>query len=179
MPLTAAVARSRSASNLRATCPPLDMEQLFLELAPEARIRFLSVVLTTWRSAFKVAGDPYFCLIVEDALNALAPLPRPARITCELGRGRYLVETTINAEFDDKLSIYVVGAASVSQLRPKAIVRRRTKGAWQACHFIAEMPNLSPPASACAAQQERRRHQAAFPARCAMSGPDALVDRQS
>lgn len=125
--------------------PPLDMEQLFLELAPEARIRFLNVLLTTWRSAFKVASDPYFSLIVEDALNALAPTPRPARITCELGRGRFLIETTINPEFDDKLGIYVVGAASVSQLRPKAIIRRGTRSAWQACHFIAEMPSLSPP----------------------------------
>lgn len=125
--------------------PPLDMEQLFLELAPEARIRFLNVLLSIWRSAFKVAGDPYFSLIVEDALNALAPMPRPARIACELGRGRFLIETTINPEFDDKLAIYVVGSASVSQLRPKAIIRRRTRGAWQACHFIAEMPSLSPP----------------------------------
>lgn len=125
--------------------PPLDMEQLFQELAPEARIRFLNVLLTTWRSAFKVASDPYFSLIVADALNAVAPSPRPARIACELGRGRFLIETTINAEFDYKLSIYVVGSASVSQLRPKAIVRRSMRGAWQTCHFIAEMQSQSPP----------------------------------
>ncbi len=125
--------------------PPLDMEHLFATLAPEARIRFLNVLLTAWRSAFKVATDPYFCLIVEDALHALAPSPRPARITCELGRGRFLVETTVNAEFDDKLSAYVVGAAGISQIRPKAVIRRGTRGGWQACHFIADIANQSPP----------------------------------
>lgn len=151
MPMTAAVMVEGQAGEVTvrieqaASLPPLDMEQLFQELAPEARIRFLNVLLTTWRSAFKVANDPYFSLIVEDALNAVAPSPRPARMTCELGRGRFLIETSINAEFDDKLSIYVVGSANVSQLRPKSIVRRGARGAWQTCHFIAEMPSQSPP----------------------------------
>ena len=50
-----------------ARLPPLDVEALFGDLSPEARIKFINNLLTVWRSAFRMSGDHLFSMVVEDA----------------------------------------------------------------------------------------------------------------
>jgi hypothetical protein len=93
---------------------PLDVETLFEDLAPGARIKFVNNLLTVWRSAFRISGDPLFHMIVEDALHALVPEPQPAGIVCQVAQGRHLIEMAINPDLGDITSIYAIGATSIA-----------------------------------------------------------------
>ncbi len=122
------------------TYAPLDVETLFADLAPESRIKFVNNLLTVWRSAFRIARDHLFSMVVEDALFALVPEPRTAGILCQVAQGRHLVETTINPDLGDITATYAVGAASVARLSASLLLGRQAKQGLQPCHFIAEAP---------------------------------------
>lgn len=120
---------------------PLDVETLFAELAPNARIKFINNLLTVWRSAFRIAGDQLFGMIVEDALYALVPEPQAAGIICQIVRGNHLIETAINPDVGDITAIYAIGSASITRIPAKHVLRRGSKNGLQSCHFIAETPS--------------------------------------
>ena len=124
---------------------PLDVETLFEDLAPGARIKFVNNLLTVWRSAFRISGDPLFHMIVEDALHALVPEPQPAGIVCQVAQGRHLIETAINPDLGEITSIYAIGTTSIARMTAKPVLGRKAKNGLQACHFIAESPFPSPP----------------------------------
>ncbi|TCV66797.1 GT2 family glycosyltransferase [Neorhizobium sp. R1-B] len=124
---------------------PLDVEALFDDLAPAARIKFVNNLLTVWRSAFRIAGDHLFHMVVEDALHALVPEPQPAIIVCQVAQGRHLIETAINPDLGDITAIYAVGAASITRIAVRLVLGRNGKNGLQPCHFIAEAPSPSPP----------------------------------
>ena len=124
---------------------PLDVEALFADLAPAARIKFVNNLLTVWRSAFRIAGDHLFHMVVEDALHALVPEPQPANIVCQVAQGRHLIETAINPDLGDITAIYAVGAASITRMAVRLVLGRNGKNGLQPCHFIAEAPSPSPP----------------------------------
>ncbi|WEX74329.1 glycosyltransferase [Sinorhizobium numidicum] len=125
--------------------PPLDVEALFADFAPEGRIKFLNNLLTVWRSAFRLSRDQLFSTVVEDALHALVAVPRLANIACQIAQGRHLIETAINAELGDITAIYAVGAGSISPLPLRFVVGRHADRGLQPCHFIVESPYPSPP----------------------------------
>lgn len=122
---------------------PLDVETLFADLAPDARIKFIGNLLTVWRSAFRVAGDPLFSMVVEDALHALVPEPQAASVVCQIARANHLIETTINPDLGEITAIYAIGTTSITGIPAKHVLRRSVKNGLQSCHFIAEIP--SPP----------------------------------
>ena len=125
--------------------PPLDVEALFADLAPEARIKFVNNLLTVWRSAFRISNDQFFSMVVEDALHALVPEPRTASIMCQVAQGRPLIGTAVNRDLGDITAIYAVGAASISRMSVRLVLGRHTKQGLQSCHFIAEAPFPSAP----------------------------------
>lgn len=122
---------------------PLDVETLFADLAPDARIKFIGNLLTVWRSAFRIAGDPLFNMVVEDALHALVPEPQAASVVCQIARANHLIETTINPDLGEITAIYAIGTTSITGIPAKHVLRRSVKNGLQSCHFIAEIP--SPP----------------------------------
>ncbi len=124
---------------------PLDVEGLFADLTPEARIRFVNNLLTVWRSTFRISQDPLFCMVVEDALHALVPQPRGANIVCPVMNGRHLIETAIKPDLGVITAIYMVSGASISRVSAKPLLGRNGKQAPQSCHFIAETGLPSPP----------------------------------
>ncbi|MDI7865239.1 glycosyltransferase family 2 protein [Rhizobiaceae bacterium n13] len=124
---------------------PLDVPVLFADLASEARIKFVSNLLTVWRSAFRISNDPVFSMIVEDALYALVPEPRAASIVCHIAHGHPVIETAINADLGDITGVYALGAASVSRMSARVVTGRNAKKGWQSCHFIAEASFPSAP----------------------------------
>ncbi|APO76453.1 glycosyltransferase family 2 protein [Rhizobium etli 8C-3] len=125
------------------TLVPLDVETLFADLAPDARIKFVNNLLTVWRSAFRIASDHLFNMVVEDALHALVPQPQAASIVCQIARGSHLIETAINPDLGDITAIYAIGAASITRMAVRLVRGRNAKNGMQSCHFIAEVP--SPP----------------------------------
>ncbi|WP_025662029.1 glycosyltransferase family 2 protein [Rhizobium sp. IBUN] len=127
------------------TLAPLDIEALFADLAPDARIKFVNNLLTVWRSAFRIASDDLFSMVVEDALHLLVPEPQPASIVCQVVQGRHLIETTINPDLGDITAIYAVGAASITRLAVRIVLGRNGKHGSRSCHFITEAPSPSPP----------------------------------
>ncbi|KQV34938.1 MULTISPECIES: glycosyltransferase family 2 protein [unclassified Rhizobium] len=122
---------------------PLDVETLFTDLAPDARIKFIGSLLTVWRSAFRIAADPLFNMVVEDALHALVPEPQAASIVCQIARGNHLIETAINPDLGEITAIYAIGSTSITRIPARHVLRRGAKNGMQSCHFIAEVP--SPP----------------------------------
>ncbi len=124
---------------------PLDVEALFTDLAPDARIKFVNNLLTVWRSAFRIAGDQLFHMVVEDALHALVPEPQAASLVCQVAQGRHLIETAINPDLGDITAIYAIGAASITRMAVRLVLGRNAKNGLQSCHFIAEAPFPSPP----------------------------------
>lgn len=122
---------------------PLDVETLFADLAPDARIKFIGNLLTVWRSAFRIAGDPLFNMVVEDALHALVPEPQAASVVCQIARANHLIETTINPDLGEITAIYAIRTTSITGIPAKHVLRRSVKNGLQSCHFIAEIP--SPP----------------------------------
>ncbi|WP_341486952.1 glycosyltransferase family 2 protein [Pararhizobium sp. A13] len=124
---------------------PLDVEALFADLAPEARIKFVNNLLTVWRSAFRIAGDHLFSMVVEDALHALVPEPQAASIVCQIAQGRHLIETAINPDLGEITAIYAIGAVSITRMAVRLVLGRNAKNGLQSCHFIAEAPSPSPP----------------------------------
>ncbi|PKA41887.1 glycosyltransferase family 2 protein [Rhizobium sullae] len=127
------------------TLAPLDVEALFADLAPDARIKFVNNLLTVWRSAFRIASDHLFTMVVEDALHALVPEPQAASIVCQIAQGCHLIETAINPDLGDITSVYAIGAASITRMVVRLVLGRNAKNALQSCHFIAEAPSPSPP----------------------------------
>lgn len=127
------------------TLAPLDVEALFADLAPDARIKFVNNLLTVWRSAFRIASDYLFNMVVEDALHALVPEPQAASIVCQIAQGRHLIETAINPDLGDVTAIYAIGAASITRMAVRLVLGRNAKNGLQSCHFIAEAPSPSPP----------------------------------
>ncbi|QPB19685.1 glycosyltransferase [Rhizobium sp. 007] len=125
------------------TLVPLDVEALFADLAPDARIKFVNNLLTVWRSAFRIASDHLFNMVVEDALHALVPEPQAASIVCQIAQGRHLIETAINPDLGDITAIYAIGAASITRMAVRLVRGRNATNGLQSCHFIAEAP--SPP----------------------------------
>ncbi|MDR6820040.1 GT2 family glycosyltransferase [Neorhizobium sp. 2083] len=124
---------------------PLDVETLFADLAPGARIKFVNNLLTVWRSAFRITGDHLFHMVVEDALHALVPEPQAASIVCQIAQGRHLIETVINPDLGEITAIYAIGAASITRMAVGSVLGRNAKNGLQSCHFIAEAPSPSPP----------------------------------
>ncbi|WP_431322885.1 glycosyltransferase family 2 protein [Rhizobium sp. YTU87027] len=124
---------------------PLDVEALFAGLAPDARIKFVSNLLTVWRSAFRIASDELFSMVVEDALHALVPEPQAASIVCQVAQGRHLIETTINSDLGDITAIYAVGVTSITRMAVRTVLGRNVKHGARSCHFITEAPSPSPP----------------------------------
>jgi len=124
---------------------PLDVEALFADLAPDARIKFVNNLLTVWRSAFRIASDDLFSMVVEDALHVLVPEPQSASIVCQVAQGRHLIETTINPDLGDITAIYAVGAASITRLAVRVVLGRNAKHGSRSCHFITDAPSPSPP----------------------------------
>lgn len=127
------------------TLAPLDVEALFADLAPESRIKFVHNLLTVWRSAFRIANDDLFHMVVEDALYALVPEPRSARIVCQVAQGRQLIETAINPDLGNVTAIYAVGASSITRMAVRLVLGRNAKKGLQSCHFLAEAPFPSLP----------------------------------
>lgn len=127
------------------TYAPLDVETLFADLAPEARIKFVNNLLTVWRSAFRISKDQLFSMVVEDALYALVPEPRAASVVCQVAQGRHLIETAINPDLGDITAIYAVGATSISRVSVSLVLGRSAKQGLQPCHFVAEAPLPPPP----------------------------------
>ncbi len=125
------------------TLAPLDVEALFADLAPDARIKFINNLLTVWRSAFRIAADHLFNMVVEDALHALVPEPQAASIVCQIARANHLIETAINPDLGDITAIYAIGSTSITRISARHVLRRSAKSGLQLCHFIAEVP--SPP----------------------------------
>ena len=119
---------------------PLDVELLFADLAPDARIKFVNSLLTVWRSAFRIASDHLFNMVIEDALHALVPEPQAATIVCQIAQGRHLVETVISPDLRDITTIYAIGAASITRLAVRLVLGRNAKNGLHSCHFIAEAP---------------------------------------
>ncbi|MDQ0560089.1 GT2 family glycosyltransferase [Rhizobium mesoamericanum] len=119
---------------------PLDVETLFADLAPDARIKFVSNLLTVWRSAFRIAGDHLFNMVVEDALHALVPEPQAANIACQVAQGRLLIETAISPDLGEITAIFAIGTASITRMSEKLVLGRDAKPGLQSCHFIAEAP---------------------------------------
>jgi GT2 family glycosyltransferase len=122
---------------------PLDVEALFVDLAPDARIKFINNLLTVWRSAFRIASDHLFNMVTEDALHALVPEPQAASIVCQIARANHLIETAINPDLGDITAIYTIGSISITRMEARYVLRRSAKNGLQSCHFIAEVP--SPP----------------------------------
>jgi GT2 family glycosyltransferase len=120
---------------------PLDVDLLFADLAPDARIKFVNTLLTVWRSAFRINGDPLFNMVVEDALHALVPEPQAASIVCQIAPGRHLLETAVNPDLGDITAIYAIGAASITRMTVRLVLGRSAKNGLQSCHFIAEAPS--------------------------------------
>lgn len=123
------------------TLPPLDVATLFEGFAPEARIKFVTNLLTVWRSAFRISNDHLFSMVIEDALHDLVPEPRAASIVCQVAKGCHLIETAINPELGDITAIYAIGATSISRMSVRLALGHNAKQ----CHFIAESPSPSPP----------------------------------
>ncbi|CCM78758.1 glycosyltransferase family 2 protein [Rhizobium mesoamericanum] len=117
---------------------PLDVEALFADLAPDARIKFVSNLLTVWRSAFRIAGDHLFNMVVEDALHALVPEPQAASIVCQVAQGRHLIETAVSPDLGEITAIYAIGAASITRMAIRPVLGRNAKHGLQSCHFIAD-----------------------------------------
>ncbi|MEK1923889.1 MAG: glycosyltransferase [Rhizobium giardinii] len=125
---------------------PLDVEALFASLAPEARVKFVNNLLTVWRSAFRIAGDHIFSMVVEDALHALVPEPQAASIVCQVAQGCHLIGTAINPDLGEITAIYAIGPASITRMAVRLVIGRNAKhGSLHSCHFIAEAPFPSTP----------------------------------
>ncbi|CAN7615848.1 glycosyltransferase family 2 protein [Pararhizobium sp. LjRoot238] len=122
---------------------PLDVEALFADLAPDARIKFVNNLLTVWRSAFRIASDHLFNMVVEDALHTLVPEPQTASVVCQIAQGRHLIETVINPNLGEITAIYAIGATSITRMADRLALGRNAKNGLQSCHFIADAP--SPP----------------------------------
>jgi GT2 family glycosyltransferase len=123
------------------TLAPLDVEFLFADLAPDARIKFVNNVLTVWRSAFRIASDHLFNMLIEDALHALVPEPQAATIVCQIAQGRHLVETAINPDLGDITTLYAIGTNSITRMAVRLVLGRSTRNGQHACHFIADAPS--------------------------------------
>ncbi|MDK1374717.1 MULTISPECIES: glycosyltransferase family 2 protein [unclassified Sinorhizobium] len=122
--------------------PPFDVEALFADIAPEGCIKFLSNLLTAWRSAFRLSGDPLFVGVVEDALHALASRPRLAKVACPVAEGRYLVETAISPDFGEISAVYGLGPNAVLPLTSQFLVSGRGDKNLRPCHLIVECARL-------------------------------------
>lgn len=121
----------------------LDVEALFADLAPDGRIKFVNNLLTVWRSAFRIAGDPFFNMVVEDAIHTLAPERQTASVVCQIAQGRHLIETAINPDLGEITAIYAIGATSIKRMADRLVLGRDGKNGLQSCHFMAHVP--SPP----------------------------------
>ncbi|WP_027997691.1 glycosyltransferase family 2 protein [Sinorhizobium arboris] len=119
--------------------PPLDVEALFAELAPEGCVKFLNNLLTAWRSAFRLSRDPLFICLVEDALHALTSRPRPAKIVCPITQGQYLVETAISPDFGEISAVYALGTDAILPMASQAVIGAQ-RDKLRPCHFVVESP---------------------------------------
>jgi GT2 family glycosyltransferase len=117
--------------------PLVDVETLFAGLSPEGSTKFLNNLLTVWRSAFRLSRDELFTGVVEDAVHALVPVPRPARCVCPIVEGRYLAETAIKPDLGDVTAIYAIGMNAVLPM-PAQCVIGGAEQEWRPCHFILE-----------------------------------------
>ncbi|MBB4187605.1 GT2 family glycosyltransferase [Sinorhizobium terangae] len=122
--------------------PPFDVEALFAELAPEGCIKFLSNLLTAWRSAFRMSRDPLFVGVVEDALHALTSRSRPAKVACPVAEGRYLVETAISADFGEISAVYALSANVLLPLASQSRIGIHGEKNLRPCHLIVECSRL-------------------------------------
>ena len=123
-----------------ARLPFLDLAAQLSDLQPEGRLKFLNNLLTVWRSAFRLSRDEFFIGLVDDVIHALNLGQRPATITCRLAHGRYLAETTVNAELGEISAIYALSAEAVLPLPQQFAVTGRAERGQRRCNFILETP---------------------------------------
>ncbi|MBD9595465.1 glycosyltransferase [Ensifer sp. ENS05] len=123
-----------------AKLPFLDLAAQLSDLQPEGRLKFLNNLLTVWRSAFRLSRDEFFIGLVDDVIHALNLGQRPATIACRLAHGRYLAETTVNAELGEINAIYALGAEAILPLPQQFAVTGRTERGQRRCHFVLESP---------------------------------------
>ncbi|MCA1440022.1 glycosyltransferase [Ensifer sp. IC4062] len=122
--------------------PPFDVEALFADLAPEGCIKFLSNLLTAWRTAFRLSRDPLFVGVVEDALHALTSRSRPAKVACAVAEGRYLIETAISADFGEVSAVYALSGNAVLPLASQSRIGTQGEKNLRPCHLIVECARL-------------------------------------
>ncbi|WP_104666283.1 glycosyltransferase family 2 protein [Ensifer adhaerens] len=123
-----------------ARLPFLDLAAQLSDLQPEGRLKFLNNLLTVWRSAFRLSRDEFFIGLVDDVIHALNLGQRPATVTCRLAHGRYLAETTVNAELGEISAIYALSAEAVLPLPQQFAVTGRAERGQRRCNFILETP---------------------------------------
>ncbi|MBD9496882.1 glycosyltransferase family 2 protein [Ensifer sp. ENS01] len=121
-----------------AKLPFLDLAAQLSDLQPEGRLKFLNNLLTVWRSAFRLSRDEFFIGLVDDVIQALNLGQRAATIACQLAHGRYLAETTVNAELGEINAIYALGAEAILPLPQQFAVTGRTERGQRRCHFVLE-----------------------------------------
>ncbi|MBV2143527.1 glycosyltransferase family 2 protein [Falsochrobactrum sp. TDYN1] len=123
---------------------PFDAEHTLADLTLQGHIKFLTTLLTTWRSAFRLSRNQTFAALLHDITLALTPEPREAQSCGEPVQGHHLLETAVDPMLGDITAIYGISPGIVTVIPPRFAVGKQGRKNWQPCHLLLEGPQGLP-----------------------------------
>ncbi|MBC2885237.1 glycosyltransferase family 2 protein [Ochrobactrum sp. CM-21-5] len=115
-----------------------DVERALTELTLPGHIKFLTNLLATWRSTFRLSQNQTFASLVRDITFALTPEPREAHVCGQPVQGQHLIETALDPMLGDISAVYGISSGGVTVVPPRFFIGSKLRKGWQPCHMVIE-----------------------------------------